>query len=41
VTDLVPWKLELAKKLGADVTINAGTQDVVAEIMKAHSPSRC
>jgi len=32
--DIIPEKLDLAKKLGADATINAKEQDVVQEVMK-------
>ncbi len=35
VADLIPAKLELAKKMGADVVINSGEQDVFEEVKKA------
>jgi len=33
-TDLLDYRLELAEKLGADVTINAGKEDVVKKVME-------
>lgn len=35
VADLIPAKLELAKKMGADVVINSAEQDVFEEVKKA------
>jgi (R,R)-butanediol dehydrogenase/meso-butanediol dehydrogenase/diacetyl reductase len=32
--DLVDWRLDLARKLGADVTINPRSKDVVEEVLK-------
>ncbi len=36
-SDLVPWKLELAKKLGADITINVRNENVL-EALKRGAP---
>lgn len=34
VVDLMDWRLDLARKLGADITINPRSKDVVEEVLK-------